>query len=223
MTKLSIILPSLRFNNLFHCIQSIQINTSLPYEILIITSPDIATAIKMDTNSNVRVFIDEKCTGPVAAINQAVTEITGDYVVSLSDDCRVCPGWDKHMINFLQSQDNNCVILGNFRVYDSSGEMPSIGYYGRQFSMFPIISKKHLDILSTYYSPEYNAFYSDPDLGMRVYEIGKVVTCPTAFIYHPYNPDELHKINKTQYFQSDEKIFINKWSHLGTFRGCEKV
>ena len=219
--KTSIIIPTLRFQNAIDCINSIKLNTFCDYEIIVITSEELF--YKFIGIPKSFVIQDNKCIGTTYAIGLGLAEATGDYVICLSDDCLVCPYWLDHMVYFLEKQPKEKIVVGNFRVFDSTGEMGTIGYYGRPFSMFPIISRKNLDKLGCYYSKEFNAYYSDPDLGMRVYENGFVKTCQTAFIYHPYNPDLLHLKNKNKYFKQDEETFIKKWGHLGVFNGCENI
>jgi len=225
MYKLSIILPTLRYSLAVHCITAIEFNSCSDYEIIVVSSPTIihqlqATALPL---AKCKFIIDYSMNGPIAAINAGLKHCFGEYIVTLSDDCRVAPFWDSHMITFLKAQPKDQIILGNFKVYDHTGVMPTIGYFGRPFSMFPIISRENLNILGEYYSPVFNAYYSDPDLGLRVAEIGYVRTCPTAFIYHVFNSDSLHTENKHRYWQRDEEIFIKKWGHLGKFQGCEII
>ena len=170
MPKISIILPTLRTTNALDCIHSIEVNSYTNYEIIIVSSQDVITYLR-GSNCNlstIKFVTDFKQIGTTYAINLGLKVASGEYIVTLSDDSRPCPHWDDHMIKFLEAQPKDHIVLGNFRVFDSTGEMPAIGYYGRQFSMFPILSKENLDILGTYFSEDFNAFYSDPDLGMRV-------------------------------------------------------
>lgn len=223
MKTLSIILPTLRQENAINCLNAIKANSYSNYEIIVVSRRNLLYYLNCQNYSTINV-LDNTCCGTTYAIGLGLKHATGKYIVTLSDDCRVSPHWDDHMINFLDSfEPTDEILLGNFRVYDSSGEMPAIGYYGRQFSMFPIIRRENIDALGCYFSQDFNAYYSDPDLGMRIHEVGKIVTCKTAFIYHPYNPDELHLDNKRRYFKKDEEAFIKKWGHLGEFKGCEII
>jgi glycosyltransferase involved in cell wall biosynthesis len=218
--KLSIILPSLRLENARKCINSIFCNSVLDFELIVIGTQNVIGHI-FEAN---KLILDDKCIGTTYAIQKGLEQSSGEYIVTLSDDALVCPYWDEHMINFLESFPKDKIVVGNFRVYDHTGEMPVLGYYNRPFSMFPIIRKIDIDKLGCYYSQEFNAFYSDPDLGIRIAEAnGTIITCKTAFIYHLYNPDQLHLDNKSKYWEHDEEVFKNKWQHLGAFKGCEVI
>lgn len=225
--KLSIILPSLRENNLNKCLKCIYSNSFTNYEVIVVGNFEPLFLLGgwwNQTNLNIKFIDDDKCIGTTYAIQRGFEKATGEYIVTLSDDALVCPHWDDHMIAFLEKQPTNKIVLGNFRVYDHTGEMPKIGYYNRQFSMFPILKKSDIEKLGIYYSTEYNAFYSDPDLGMRVSEAnGLIANCNTAIIYHIFNPDEGWLQRKENYMQRDEELFKSKWSHLGEWKGCEKI
>jgi glycosyltransferase involved in cell wall biosynthesis len=225
--KLSIILPSLREDNLSKCLKSIYSGSHTDYEIIVVGKFEPLFLLGGWWNQqdlDIKFIEDDKCIGTTYAIQKGLEESSGEYVVALSDDALVCPHWDDYMIEFLESFPKDKIVVGNFRVYNKNGEANKIGYYGRQFSMFPIMRKSDIEKLGCYYSTEFNAFYSDPDLGIRVAEAnGIIATYNSSFIYHPYNPDQLHLDNKSKYWQHDEDVFKKKWSHLGEFKGCEVI
>jgi GT2 family glycosyltransferase len=225
--KLSIILPSLREDNLSKCLLSIYAGSYTDYEVIVIGKFDALFKFGNwweETKLNIKFIEDDKCIGTTYAIQKGLEEASGEYIVTLSDDARVCPYWDKHMINFLESLQQKKIIVGNFRVFDHTGEMPNIGYYGKQFSMFPIMRRSDIDKLGIYYSTEFNAYYSDPDLGIRINQAnGIIATCPIAFIYHIFNDDTIYAQNKIRYWFDDEKKFKTKWKHLGEWKGCEII
>lgn len=198
--NLSIILPSLRLDNMSKCIASIWANTPLgTYEII------------TDTDSR---------EGPIFAINKCLPKTKGEYIVTLSDDARVLPKWYENMLSFMQENEKTFdgPLIGNFRIYNDSGELGDIGYYNHAFSCFPFIKRETIDKLGGYYSPEYHAYFSDPDLGMRCFaKGGKVITCPNAWIFHCGNSDPLYVSNHLKYMKEDETTFRKKWDYLGTY------
>jgi glycosyltransferase involved in cell wall biosynthesis len=218
--KLSIILPSLRLENARKCVNSIFTNSITEFELIVVGNKNvIGHVFEAD-----KLILDDKCIGTTYAIQKGLEQAEGEFIVTLSDDALVAPKWDIHMITYLESLPKDKVVLGNFRVYDHTGEMPRIGYYGKQFSMFPILRKSDINKLGCYYSQEFNAFYSDPDLGVRVAEAnGIVANCSSAFIYHIFNPDDNWLKSKSLYWEHDEEVFKKKWKHLGEFRGCEVI
>ena len=225
--KLSIILPSVKSKELYKCIQSIVQNTTINYELFIISDYRIISNLDfkqyIGQSFNGEIIEDVFLDGPVGAINQALPYAKGEYIVTLSDDCLVTPNWASNMISFLEKLYFKNAI-GSFRVFDETGELGDIGYYGRSFSLFPFMRRDMIHTINGYYSNEYNAFYSDPDLGIRAWQYGKgVYTCPNAFIYHKYNPDIVHISNKSKYFLKDEEIFRKKWDWLGEWNNCQKI
>lgn len=226
--KLSIILPSLREKNLNKCLKSIYANSFTEYEVIVVGKFEHLFLLGgwwNLTDMEIKFIEDDRCIGTTYAIQKGLEQSSGEYIITLSDDAMVCPYWDYHMIRYLESFPKDKIILGNFRVYDHTGEMPKIGYYGKQFSMFPIIKKSDIDKLGCYYSTEFNAFYSDPDLGLRLAlePNGIIVNCQTAFIYHIFNPDPQWLKSKSLYWDKDEELFKNKWKILGKFKGCEVI
>lgn len=217
--KLSIILPSLRLNKVLRCLKTIRNNSFSNYEIILVGNENIYEAVPIADW-----FIkDDKCIGTTFAIGLGLEQAIGDYIVTLSDDALVCPHWDDHMINRLEQYKNN-LIIGNFDVFDHTGSLNKIGYYGIQFSPFPILKRVTIDKLGLYYSTDFNAFYSDPYLGIKLHQAGgKIINVPEAKIYHVYNPDTLHLKNKEKYWAKDEETFKEKCKDLGNFTGCQNL
>lgn len=224
MIKLSIIIPSLRPQNLAKLVESIIANTFMSYEIIVIGKKSHYNEEDFEKWNHKIYYIEDKyLIGTTKAIEQGLEKASGEYIVTLSDDCLVLQNWANNMLNFLEENPKK-LLLGNFRVFDKTGELGDIGYYNIPFSMFPFIKKENLEEIGGYFDTEFNAFYSDPDLGLRVeHSGGKTLTCPNAWIYHPYNPDVLHNYNKEQYFKKDEEKFLKKWEHLGEFKGCKRI
>ena len=216
--KLSIILPTLRIDNAKRCIQAINANTYIEHEIIIVSTAEILNCL-----GGVGV-VDDKCIGTTYAISNGLEKVSGEWVVTLSDDAIPCPHWVGHMITILDKQPKDKIVLGNFEVFDHTGTMPHIGYYGKQFSMFPIMRQEDIKKLGVYYSTDFNSFYSDPNLGMEVAKAhGEVINVPTAKIYHVFNPDEMWKNSKAKYWEHDELLFKERWGYLGEWKNCEVI
>lgn len=209
MKELSIIIPSLRRNELECCLESIRLNTTdVDYEVIVVSPFG-----PWEKHRNV-VWVEEKeRSGVVSAVISGEKKASGMYITTLSDEARVLRGWAKNMITFLRQQPDVRVI-GNFRVVDF-GEQMQFFYYGRLFSIFPFARKSFIDSLGGLFSSEYKAFYADPDLGVRCWESGgQVITCPNAFIQHPYILDNINRENRLLYEEDDKKTFIRRWGHL---------
>lgn len=211
MKELSIIIPSLRPQELAGCIKSIQNFTEdIDFEIIVI-SPFSPFDFGFDKRI-VWVKRDQR-DGVVAAVNAGYPHATGIWITTLSDEVRVMHGWAKNMIDFLKDQ-KSLDVMGNFRVVEH-GEHPQFLYYGMLFSIFPFLRKSLADKIGGLFDPAFGAFYADPDLGMRVWAAcGKVVTCPNAFVFHPYRRDEINERSRLNHEEKDKETFIKRWGYL---------
>lgn len=207
--ELSIIIPSLRKDDLKFCLESIRDHTGgIDYEVLI-----VAPFGPWEKYEQARWIHEKEPKGVVHAVNVAWPEVRGIWVTTFSDEARAMTGWAKNMIDFLRRQDNPRTI-GNFRVIEH-GEHCQFYYYGQLFATFPFARKSAIEALGGLFDPVFGAFYADPDLGMRAWERGgQVVTCPNAFIYHPYNRDRFNKENRRKFETKDKETFQQRWGHL---------
>lgn len=225
---LSIIIPSLRPQKLLDCILNINLNTHLSYEIICVVDDfdrfDKIPLLFGFSGHTIKFIKDDKCIGTTYPIQLGLEQSSGTYIVALSDDALPQENWADNMYSFLDKQNNSIPLIGSFVVYDETGELGNIGYYGRSFSPFPFIRKDNIDKIGGYYETKYNAYFADPSTGIRCWEAGgKVLVCPEAKIYHKYNPDTLHLSNKDKYWEHDESIFKETWKHLGEFTGCQRI
>ena len=222
--KLSIIIPSLRPYNFSELITNLEVNSDGDIEIIAVTNEEIISSYKDYNILPIKFIIDDKKIGTTYAIQKGLEHCTGDFIITLSDDCLIAPNAFQHMFNGFGFKSSTPLCIGNFQVYDHTGLMPKLGYFGKQFSMFPFTTRQTIDKLGMYYSTEFNSYFSDPDLGIRLAEKGGYIyNCPTAFIYHRFNNDEIYRNNKSKYFKKDEETFIKKWYKLGIFQGVETL
>jgi GT2 family glycosyltransferase len=195
------------------CIKSIESDQAkVRHEIIVVTPadvwPDVSDLRHID---NVHLIAEPMARGVVSAVSRGFSYATGEFVCTLSDECRVCPGWSRNMIDFLE-QEGADEVLGNFRVFDKS-PTKEFYYYHRKFSIFPFLSRHLIRALpGGFFDDRFRCFYADPDLGLRVWQIGgRVLTCENASIFHPYVRDENNNKNRSQYEQADKKVFRERW------------
>lgn len=217
---LSIIIPSLRPDDFRECLKMIRMNTE-NYEVICVTEFELYNKFKDEPDC--RFVVQSERKGVVDAVNAGQILAERDYICTLSDEARVQGGWADKMAKLIDSEGKSRV-LGNFRVFERTWT-PEFYYYGLKFSIFPFL---HRDLLARVggqlFSPEYRSFYADPDLGMRVWTCGgKVLTHPTASIYHPYIRDDINNRNRELFEDQDKQTFVKKWEHLGGEFYAEKA
>lgn len=208
--KLSIILPSLRREMLKRCIQTIEANTfGLDYEIVVVCPQSVIEGC----NYNIKWVNELKRAGVSNAVNRGFEVAEGEFVFTLSDESLVQPHCLDNLVKVAAIQRWN-VICAPMVIPHTK-----LVYYGRPFATFPLLPKSLIQKLGCFFDENYTCFYADPDLSLRVFELGGcVVECPTSEIHSPCYNDEVHSYNIKNYLQKDRQYFINRWKHLGEFR-----
>lgn len=133
--------------------------------------------LRMPTNINARIIENEN-KNLVDAIQQAVPLITGDCVISISDDFDCPAGWDKQLERIIGAKESYAI-----RVQDT------ITKSGDRIMTLPILSKSVIDRLGYIYYPEYTGMFADNDLYEVCNRLGILVN---AFLTFPHN----HWVNR---------------------------
>ncbi|MFA5161952.1 MAG: glycosyltransferase [Elusimicrobiales bacterium] len=98
--KVSIIIPVHgQYNFTFNCLQSIQQNTVVPYEVIVVDdrSPDL-TAKMLSYIEGIRVIGNSRNLGFLRSCNLGASRARGEYAVFLNNDTLVHPGWMKELL-----------------------------------------------------------------------------------------------------------------------------
>jgi hypothetical protein len=211
MTKVSIIIPSLRKDRLMECMVNVLAHSKgVDYEMVIIspfTPPFFWDGKVVWVN-------EEKAEGVMHAVESGVQKATGEYITTVTDEAIVQYAWLDNMLRFMEGKKG---VLGSFKVIPPY----PFYYYGRYFAPFPFIHRDLLRRVGMFYDTKYKAFYADPDLSMRVWDVGGTVEeCPDALIESKYYNDGVHSNNVNKYHAKDKETFINTWSKWGEFVEC---
>ena len=216
--KISIIVPSLREQQLLKCVESIITTTSgIDYEIIIISPfrpPVPCVWLK-----------EEKPKGVNYAVERGYRRSKGEWIFVMSDEDRFTDGFLLTLYKFALPHAGklfiaNPVLFGGVTTFDR----PSIGYYGKMFAPFPFIQKESAEKLGGLYDLRYKSFFADPDLSLRCWEAGgEVRRCDKARLYHPHIEDKLHMAAKTANFDKDQKAFAARWAHLGELTDARRI
>ena len=105
----SIIIPTL--NNLKYlkfCLYSIKKNSKLNNEIIVHVSEDENTETRNFLKSlNIKFTFTKDNVGLCTAINIIAKEASNKYLIYAHDDMYFCPGWEKPLINEINSIKHN--------------------------------------------------------------------------------------------------------------------
>lgn len=217
--QLSVLLPSLRPEQLAECLPAIhKAAEGLDYEIIVVcdtaTAEQANTTDRPDLAERLAYYIEAERRGPIAAILDAAAQATGDYFFVLSDEDRLHPlALTKlHLrAELARSLDKHVIHCPWF------GQLPGWRYYNRVFPPFPFIHRDLAKELGGLFDPAYSAHFADPDLGMRAAESGVEVRLHGDLGLTHKNPQNaLHTYNREQYYDRDEATFRAKWAHLET-------
>lgn len=205
---LSILLPTVRSNEVFDCVKSIHLAAEgLDYEIIV-----VADFPHLPQDNKLKWYCIPERNGPVKAICDAQDRARGEYFFICSDEDRLLPGTLTQLYNRASKYKKEQIYV------------PYCGaiwrYYGIPFPPFPFISRSLSDRLGKYLlDKDYHAHYADPDLGMRAHvNHVPLMFCEDILINHPNNVNyQDHIDNRAKYYETDKATFRLKWDKLGTF------
>lgn len=209
--KVSVIVPTIRQNEIFPCIESIYDGCQGldEYEIVVVADFPLFTNLPC-----VHWILDVDRRGPVDAICKAERSCKGKYLFLMSDEDRLLPTTLKQLYDIAEGEKSDTIYV------------PFCGavwnYYGRIFPPFPFVSREVIDRKLGGYllDDSYGAHYADPDLGMRAAEADvEIRIMPNVRINHPNNmsyPD--HIFNRNKFYERDMATFRSRWDHLGEFK-----
>ncbi len=158
--KISITLPSLFPNTLARALTNIRENTSVDYEVIVV-SP-----FKVDEKDVIWIEEVER-NGCAFAHTVASLRATGDFITGTADDCDYLPGWDIQAIeNFSERKpkDGSMFCLGLH--YGLIGTV-----YGIYYCNFPFMRLE--DALKIgYFDGRFKKDFTDADLSFKVWSRG---------------------------------------------------
>jgi hypothetical protein len=213
---LSITLPSLHREQLVSVVENITWTTRERPEIIVV-SP--FQPFEVPGSRIVWVREDEPA-GISAAHAAAFAAATGEFVFAWTDDHYVHDGWDD-------------ILLGEFRQREKEipTEIFSLGprfvaphnnvetIFGRYYPCFPLMRRQTVERIGGWLSPDFKVGFSDPDLGMRVWEHGGRCEWSTARMLRPSQNNVRYPGDGFEMkFRIDAALLVRKWFHMASDR-----
>lgn len=130
MPRVSVVVPCYRYGRyVTGCLTSVLANTQVDLDILVIddASPDDSWSIVRrlpELDPRIRVHRNEQNRGLIATANSGVLAATGDYVVLLSADDLLAPGWLDRGVAQLEANPRAVLAYGPTRLF--RGEPPTL-------------------------------------------------------------------------------------------------
>ena len=115
--KLSIIIPvhnQVKYTKM--CLESIRLNTSEDYEIIVINNASKdATVPYLSQFPDISIIHNKENLGFARSVNQGLSTARGEYLIVLNNDCLVFPGWEQSLMRAAQIQDVGIIgVMSNF-------------------------------------------------------------------------------------------------------------
>lgn len=202
--KFSLTLPSLFPAALPDCLRNIFAATrDVEYEILIVSPFEVS-------GRNIRWIREETPAGNCRAHRMAFDCAAGDVVVALSDDVRLCSGWDRVCARHLmERQRDRPLLVGLHQTNRMVGTV-----FGVYYPFFPAGLRDAILSVGGYFSDDYKAHFGDPDLALRVWSAGGRCEFTTEPVIARIErdagatPDRTHKETS---LSRDLSVFAAKW------------
>jgi glycosyltransferase involved in cell wall biosynthesis len=130
MPTVSVVIPCYKYGQyVTDCVTSLLTNTAVNLDILVIddASPDDTWSVVSQLprlDPRIRVRRHERNRGLIGTANAAIMDVTGDYVVLLSADDALAPGWLDRAVPFLERHPRAAFAYGPTRRF--TGSLPAL-------------------------------------------------------------------------------------------------
>jgi glycosyltransferase involved in cell wall biosynthesis len=205
MPTVSVVVPCYRYGRLVtDCVSSLLANTNVGLDILVVddASPDDSWSVVERLpllDPRIRVQRNEQNQGLIATANAGIMAAKGDYVVLISADDALAPGWLDRGVSFLEDNPRAALVYGRVRRF--SGPVPRLRlkrrvrpavHSGRDWieqscvrGVTPVSSPEAIVRTAAQhevggYRPDL-PYSSDMDMWLRLASIGDVVHLDGAF------------------------------------------
>lgn len=205
MPEISILLPSIRPELARRRIEEFAtVAAAVDYEIVLVSPFTVE-------NPRVVHVPELERRGVMHAMNVAYRAASGHHIVLWSDDARPMAGALENILRYVGRHP--APMLAGFRLRDASGrESEQWSVYGRLYVGWLCAAKETIDAAGGLFDPAFRNYWADPDLSLRMYEIGgQVVVCPDAWIEVEQVDDKVKQTNLSASFSRDTETFFRKW------------
>ncbi|MFH1109656.1 MAG: glycosyltransferase family 2 protein [Planctomycetota bacterium] len=228
----SIVVPTFnRSGRLRRCIDKIRRNVPHPHEVIVVDGGSTdgtrewlqAQDDPFEAQDKLRVILEAKREGAVAAFNKGFRAATGYYVMWLNDDAYPLPGaveaavatmerpdlTDVGMVAFYHNWHSQRNVLDRVEQDGVSYELCHVRGY--PYANFGLIRRDLLERIG-YADERFYFFGFDPDLSLKVQinEGLKVIGCRQALVHHDEHRDE-RKLSDLAAGEEDNAKLFAKW------------
>ena len=209
---ISIIFPTLittdkQLSMSYNAMDCIKRYTTVPYELIVVETQSSYFV----EDSDIHIYEKNKC-GTNKSLNKGFKLATGDYIMMLSNDVFVKPGYCEAMLECFKRYED-CIVSTTACTQFNHFAMNKIEP-GNWWGMFLIDGKWFRKV--GFLDEGYMAEWSDTDLIMAMASEGKQM-------YRNFNVVVEHLVGQTEYSKSDHtksfvegrERFINKWKNSG--------
>jgi GT2 family glycosyltransferase len=246
----SIIIPS--WNNLDLlklCVESIRKNSVYQHQVIIHINDGSDGSLEWAKAQQIDYTHSDSNVGICVAVNQATTLVKNDYVVYMNDDMYVCPGWDKHIVDEINTLGTDCFMLSSTMIEPRETANPCVVVkdYGTDVNSFrekelleqfesiekadwcgstwppTIVSRKYWMITGGYSIEFSPGMSSDDDFSMKMWKAGcrifKGVGKSKVYHFQTKSTSRIKKNNGRRQFLYKWGINQSTFHHLFIRRG----
>jgi len=162
--KLSIVLPSVFPKTLQRAVGNIlSVTKGIDYEVVVVSPFEVSG------DPRVRWVREETPLGIVAAAALGGAAATGDILVAFCDDALFADNWvDTSLPALLAGEARHPRFCLGLQIADRV-----LGtVFGIYYPYFPMLRRETMDAAGGYFSREFQSHFTDPDLGLRIWDIG---------------------------------------------------
>ncbi len=222
----SIVVPTFnRQERLRRCLGRILENVHLRHELVIVDGGSTdGTRAWLAGRSDLRVILEERREGAVAAFDRGFRAATGHYVMWLNDDAYPLPGAVENAVAMIERPDLSDVGMVAFyhnwhsernvldRVMHQGISYELCHVRGYPYANFGLLRRGLLEKIG-FLDRRFYFFGFDPDLSLRIqlWEGLKVLGCRSALIHHDEDHDE-RKLCDLPVGQEDNEKLFSKWN-----------
>ncbi len=233
----SILIPSWNNLELLKlCVNSIEKNSHYKHQLIIHVNESTDNTLEWVKSKGFDYSFSAENAGVCASLNAASKLVQTQYIVYLNDDMYVCPEWDAHLYICIQNRNDDLFYYSATMIeYELSkskavlspyhfGNMPqnfnekalldfvrndlkSHDWFG---SCWPpsICSKRVWDAVGGYDENFSPGFYSDPDFGMKCWQLGirDFRGIGKSLVYH-FKSKSTQRVIRN----NGRKLFAQKW------------
>lgn len=216
-----------RVDALRHCLEQIDVNVSLPHEVVVVdggSTDGTRPWLVRQNRAGLRAILEERKEGATRAYNKGFRAARGTYVMWLNDDAWPLPGAVEAAVEMIERPDLADVGLVAFyhnhvreRNRLDTLERDGVTYAmynvrGVPYANFGLLRRTLLERLD-YLDERYYFCSWDPDLSLKVQrEAGlKVVGCRRALVHHEELDDERRQ-SELRIVDEDHDKFFAKWN-----------